>query len=464
MYVWKYGGWFAWESYWVIGAVSTAAILMWIATRLGKNQPVPCLFIIGYAGALYGISDLSPWVRIFGRRSLAEMVMTQFPNSLAIETPHDTVALLLILAILMGIPALLAICTWSSLIDLLRVARKSFHKPKSWLAHFVLASRLLGALAFIGGAAWCLLQPNPHLIRTIRLPMVYETVKRDPPQNGDYQEAPTICAWNFSPDGKHLFALFSNRRLLKTQLTHDGAIDSVPISCDPLPSNRMGSKRRIRGTIEEIDPNEIAVCSVSIDFPHEYELWAISPEKLLLHHHYLVTSDSIDVLDLSPPLLMRPPFGSPPYSKDVRSISNNGRYLVTRTSPGSGEVESFYKWDTLSWRKEAFAIPSSKNSRPLQVAVTNSGKIVWYYSEYANATGATEHLRIPIVEHLILSVHHRQLAAIGPLAKRVSKHLFPRGLRARESWSNAKFTDDDRYLIIQDEDESADLFHVFAMQ
>src|SRR5436190_20880969 len=93
LYIYQ-SGWWHWEKSWVIGALLIAAVVLWIATRLGKNVPTPGLFLVAYAGALYGLSDLSPWMTAFGRLAVIETVWYLFQeDSLSEHRIRDVLVL-----------------------------------------------------------------------------------------------------------------------------------------------------------------------------------------------------------------------------------------------------------------------------------------------------------------------------------------------------------------------------------
>jgi hypothetical protein len=62
LYIYQSGDWYIHDKTWIISALSIAAVVIWIAARLGRSAPTPGLFLASYAGALYGLCDLSPWM------------------------------------------------------------------------------------------------------------------------------------------------------------------------------------------------------------------------------------------------------------------------------------------------------------------------------------------------------------------------------------------------------------------
>ena len=72
-------------------------------------------------------------------------------------------------------------------------------------------------------------------------------------------------------------------------------------------------------------------------------------------------------------------------------------------------------------------------------------------------------MRVPIFDRLLERAHCGQLTLFNPKTNRSTTTFLRQGLLKRQDPTSAKFTPDGRYLIIQDEDNSADLFHIFAM-
>ncbi len=81
----------------------------------------------------------------------------------------------------------------------------------------------------------------------------------------------------------------------------------------------------------------------------------------------------------------------------------------------------------------------------------------------SSSEGEFSSTRAPILETLIENPRSALLGLFDPATRRTRTSWTPPGLLRGLEWRSPKFTPDGRYLIIQDEDESADLFHVFAM-
>ena len=136
LYVYQSGGWWDFEKTWVIAALAIAAIVTWVATRIGETTPTPGLFLAAYAGALYGLSDLSPWMALLGRLELIDFLLRVFPiqETISISLPVASPAWIIVLltAAIMITPAWLAGSLWkSSAIVLLYFRGNNRHKSKT---------------------------------------------------------------------------------------------------------------------------------------------------------------------------------------------------------------------------------------------------------------------------------------------------------------------------------------------
>jgi hypothetical protein len=92
-----------------------------------------------------------------------------------------------------------------------------------------------------------------------------------------------------------------------------------------------------------------------------------------------------------------------------------------------------------------------------------------FVSEVSRRGGDTEYegllsiSRVPILETLFEQARASQFAIYDPRKQKLTTSWSKPSILKSPKLNSIKFTEDGRYLIIQDEDETADLFHIFAM-
>jgi hypothetical protein len=531
LYVWKYGDWYEWDASWVLGAVGIAAFVCWIATRIGKAPPIPGLFIATYAGALYGLSDLSPWMAIFGRLSVIDATLKLFPQSSQMSPWKEHAIIVALITVLMLTPAILLGCTWAAAWTLIQIARKAFEAPTSFVVRAALLLRFVIAASFISGMSYLWLRPQIRHVRTVRIPIAYQRFTTPGPRVEAYEEAPSIRAWHASSDGR-LWLLYSDMRLVQTNIGGPSTSREFKI-----PSSRAETLRR----------RPVAYpCSFRC-FPNNdyttFRIWIRENDRVILHrdnsHDHDLSIQSIDLANLSsenllegsgieyeaieaispnaqcilfkewsgnlkdpkrlvvwdtmaakPVKEMNEPVGTS--ARSEYAVSNDGqtisvmperdwqtgytmdylslRYLIGRAMSGETAITNDAKW--VQSDNQLFALGTSTNLlkdyrvRPLAPQLDVASCRVVLVGELAysiSSSGRWESSRLPIIEKLLYRAHCGQLTLFDPNTKQFSMTWLRLGIFRQPNVATIKFTPDGRYLIIQDEDASADLFHIFSM-
>jgi hypothetical protein len=513
--VWNYRGGREAESAWILGSLLIAAIVIGLATRIGKTPPIPGLFTVAYIAALYGIADLSPWMSIFGRMAVMKTALWLFAD-VPTHSWQDRCITAAVIAGLMAIPATFVGAVWSAIWSLEKITRKQFIAPKTSLGLTLLIARFAVAALFVTGLTYYSLRPQIRHVRTIRLPFGSEAFESDEGMERIATQTPNIRAWTISPIGNQIVILRSDRQLL--EVGFDSAIHRrTPLHCNlDRPRRLFQFQNTLSSTINlsSWDPPNHA------DRVADVRIWQIDPDQVLLGFRSEYNFLELEAYDLSLGRLVDRPamLGV----DRVIAVSENVKYFaIEHASRKGGEIDCIAAWNSVTKQIEHSIESSSFAEDERTIAVTKDGKIVkilssadakrievsddgeWRLVKGRLTSSTSDYDRLdpwrgyctypkldpssgkvvllgtransdqdklyedtieaPILRSLLLRAHRSQLTLLDPAANSASTTWLKQDLFRRPDFSSAKFTPDGRHLIIQDEDESSDLFHIFSM-
>jgi hypothetical protein len=538
LYVYQSTGWRDWEKLWVIGALAIAAIILWIATRLGKTAPTPGAFLATSVGVLYGLSDLSPWMAIFGRAFAIETLLSFYSKVTLGSLQERSITTVLVVGLL-TIPALLFGAAWLTLWNLILILRKkyeSFKRTPTLL--FALAQAALTIL-FATGASYYLVRPQIRHVRTIRIPYTYAKTINSSIAAEPFDEAPFICDWSISSNGDSLFLLKSNKQFAEVDATTSEVLSSVTLDGQEFRSKRQyigAGDNRKRLSISEAGGMRTLLWSfVNLAV---YDASA-NDRRLLVEQQGQVQlfdgktgKERSDLTKL--PLITDHIFSTSPSRRfavltgankgiggpgqivvDLREVTafSKSNYVSAASIPGSdlefyvndtgdltvqskqgphfgrgfdskNEIELMFCGPSLrdcelecsadgAWRLSAGGLTAKTDETNLlksymdynlHAAMDHStGKVILLHNSTEASLEINPQPVPPILFTLLGRANRAQLTLFDPTTKtEQTSWLHPRLFQIPDSPST-QFTMDGRYLIIQDEDESADLFHIFSM-
>ncbi len=569
LYIYKSELWWDFEKNWIAGALAISAIVIWIATRLGKTTPTPGLFLCSYAGALYGLSDLSPWMVVFGRLPILETIHHLFPAALPALGLQEQLRVIALTCVFLAVPALFFGSTATSVGIVVSMIRKTWKRPTSFAMRTALIFQTAISLTFLAGLSYYTFRPQIRHVATIRIP-----IERDEPNNSngqvdDWFRATSIIAWTTTENGNSLIAIRSDSRFFEYELLTAEITRDISLECQDFDSSRH----------YPIDDDERTFSRkkhlfFGLDLGHVHH-WTNPEGRQIL----LVFRDS----DYPPyqffdavtgeRLSLRVPLPGP-FSYIV-AVSNNGRFALFRDSPQTGsrderimrlsrelslsiatdivkpeastviedsevstpvdftliDLESLSRVAQYSLAPKDGAIIDSSSGRlsiakdaqarrrqqfllssidcirgeyPGTVALGDTKDGQWRLSRLGLQSSSSDEklianymlfdlhaildphngrvalsatpndnliyyprpikpTRIPIVVGLLEKTQNGQITLFDPKTKSASTSWLRLGILKNHHPESAKFTENGRYLIIQDEDKTADLFHVFSI-
>ncbi len=528
LYVYQSDDWWNFEKLWVIAALSIAAIFTWIATRLAKT-PIPGLFLATYTGALYGLSDLSPWMAIFGRLAVIETAIKLFPESTPAGGWQERCTTVAVVVVLMTVPALFFSCTWAAVWNLIQLVRKKYEAPKTLVNRGLITAQFLMALVFITGLSYYSLRPQIRFVRSIRINVHRPTMKPQSSQQSEADEMPIIVGWATSNARSTIFVIYSDMRLVEYDLLSGAVLQNSQLRSETgwsvrqrpeAPTDSLfDSRRKEHIDLFEWNANQILLC----------------------RQHTDTNQASVERANVSDGMATRLFFFDDYRVSSIKGISNNGEYAVIQNgNPDENGLVKLSVWNlrTLTRLREIevkeveldekaplidnsgkkvqlkYACQSGPNTRFIKSRIrtvigtsgdctlpqmTNDGRytsgplmlhqeksdnnLLAHYEGLAihsvmHPTNANvvlfgtrkpmEYLEndfVPILESLLQSANSRQLTLFDTTTNHSQTSWF-RTSRVRNTEPDSdsvKFTSNGKYMVVPDEEKSADLFHVFAM-
>jgi hypothetical protein len=318
LYIYQTGRWLSFEKPWLISACSVAALAIWLITRLRKSPPVPGLFLAAYAGALVGLSDMSPWMVIFGRMTLIETALKLFPESWPTGGWQGRCMTVALIGLLMALPALFFGSVWTSLVCLVQVVRKKWEWPTSIASRAAVIAQWLIAAIFVAGVSYYALRPQLRHVRTFRLPYTSLTSASSPSESNQPNDFPIVKDWVIAHDGK-LLVLYSDFTLRRIDLEGKAEIETRQLE------DRLGVRSKLAH-----DGN-----------PLSFRIWQVAPNILLVyafgHSPYEPRNHSLQVYD---PTADQDPLSSRPFAPGeiLVDVSENGKFVITMSSESANEA------------------------------------------------------------------------------------------------------------------------------
>jgi hypothetical protein len=333
LYVWKYTHWYEAEKSWVLGAVSIAALFVWLATRIGNGSPTPGIFIAAYSAALYGLCDISPWMIALGSPRMLALQHKLYPTHLHIVKDQSwllDIRLGLTITVLMLTPAILVGCTWSCLGAAIQIARKTYEAPKRAIGWAPLIFRGVIALLLVSLLGMASMRPTVRHLQTIRLSHSIEVPNPAHPGQSTRLIPSPICAWSLLEDERALI-LKLDGDLLEVDLASGQVVRHLLLQADRnLELPKLSSNESTHGRVDSI---------IRMRKFGENQL-------LLLRTSGRANSLTYRVFDLA---TGKETPGRRPAFRDqeaVMSLSPNCRYLVTLLQgAGAGPESKFRVWD-----------------------------------------------------------------------------------------------------------------------
>lgn len=541
LYVYQTGPWRTFEKPWVITALAISAIIIWIATRLGKASPTPGIFLATYTGALYGLTGLSPWMAIFGRAAVIETILSFYSPNVKLGSLQERCISAALVVGFMAIPATLFGATWLSIWRLTLLLRKKHERPKSKMAMVFAVVQFCLAILFIAGGGYYLVRPQIRHVRTIRIPYAYAKTTNLEIHAEPFDEAPCICAWSPSSTNDALYVLKSSKEVLRFNLTNGQLFSSLKLKGPEFRSKRQYSgvqpNRKRLGLTDGGHQRFIWWSIVKMaDFPvkeNKYQLlvwsfpkielydgdtgtdrsaeiqvliesghvWSVSPNRRFAviqgsdtetknFGQVVLDLSDLSIFSKSKHVPSSPMLGVPGFHLEF-DVNNAGEIAVkSRTTyfgwafDSKDEIDlafcrpSFHDCD-LSISTDSKWRLSSGGLTPMNDEANLLGPYMDYnlHAEMDHSTGKVVLLHNsselapvfdpepipPILFSLLERCNRDQLTLFDPATKTAATSWLPAGLFKTPESAATKFTPNGRHLVIQDEDASADLFHIFAM-
>lgn len=551
------GGWRDHEKPWLIGGLITAALVVWCATRLGKTSPTPGLFLAAFAGAIYGLVDVSPWVILLGMDRIEFFLTSPSPEySAQLDEPHlEKYLNPLLLLLLMGVPAILFGAAWKTVWLVIQWSGGKLPAAKAKFEKLALTLPVVGTILLIGLCLYFPLRPQIRYVRTIRIPFEYLPPSNPSPTSDKIAMIPSISAWTITPEGQTLYALREDRQLFEVETRTNTITRRITLQCGELSKTR---ELEVRNDGRLSEPIPFANISEGRALDHFEQIHLLDANTLLLLRYYGDAANCMTAFDLrtgAPAEIPRPEFGA---DEKVYSLSQNGHFLITYVD-NEADIENtnLTLWNLKTATKlEQFTIsrselldhkfaisetgahrrliedlrdgyvpdgpqfklqranPEKPKPRPLRPRIgydathllsdrpqiSDDGQ--WIVDERGcyNVNQPYELVDIEFGDRSLSPTldkqrnrliflppdwRHDSIFAAGPhflfgasrldrcypnqlvlfdlKTKSKSTAIFRQGLLNRPNIASAKFYDDGRFLIIADEDKTADLFHVFSM-
>jgi hypothetical protein len=368
LYVYQSVGWWDWEKSWVIGALAIAAIILWFATRLGKITPTAGLFLAAYAGALYGLSDLTPWIELFGYETIEDWRHILFEGHQPLTTWKQVITLVGVLTFLMAIPSLLLSSIWRGAATCIQIARRKIDSPMNPGEKANFGFQITLSVIFICTLALMVRPKEIRYVRSVRLPYLSQLANPNWSEPLVTSGLNSISSWTISEDGSRLLILFTDRRVLEVDSQTGAVLKTSSIACRDL------FEQCFRGVSESGDLFS-ALHTPDFDMngvDRREKIWHLGENRLLFCADVLANFPPLyEIFDLATGKLDARAQSLGLHGK-IRAVSDNGRFAVVEDA-GSADpfVLEFSVWDLKSLQRKAE--PRISMLSDAQFAIDNAG-------------------------------------------------------------------------------------------
>jgi hypothetical protein len=356
LYVYQ-SGWWKFEKPWVIGALSIAAILLWIATRIGKTAPTPGLFLAAYTGALYGISDLTLWIELLSFDRVRKIAWHFIVNRGPFDAWYDRPINAAYVTCMMLIPAIGAGALWLAIVRTTQIFRGKADFPKQRAAQAQFGLLLTIASLPLLFAAWMAMPKPIQYVRSVTLPNGFDT--------RETRALNLISSWTVTNDRARLLILLADKRVLELDANKGEVRAMGTLECGALTG---------QGIEPGYDPYGPHFVSSAVD---AYEkIWSLDENRLLLCADRLANSHPLyQVFDLRTGK-QEPRAVELKLAARIRCVSPSGVYAVVEEFGADPTRLEFAVWNLQTMERQSSPQIEPLHNTDAHFAVNNSGSIV----------------------------------------------------------------------------------------